>query len=158
MMVLGGALLFTHQRFDFRKKPKLGQELGDFLISSEGLQVLDRIISYSDINCLRLWYGDYHMKIIPSQHIGYYFHIGTENRFECELKDGSKVSHNFMVWNRNHETDLVKSIKYFYQNKILVFENGPKGRTFLGEDLSYEELQEFKSEYDLKTLGYKNIS
>ncbi len=56
-----------------------------------------------------------------------------------------------MILNNNHRTDLIKTLEYFYKAGLFVKE---AGRTYLGKDLSYEEIQEFKKKYGLKGNGY----
>ncbi|GHE55296.1 hypothetical protein GCM10011340_07530 [Roseivirga thermotolerans] len=54
-----------------------------------------------------------------------------------------------MQWGPASQQQLLKVLEKIYENGVPIKEY-MDGRTYLGENLSYEEIQAFKSKYSLK--------
>lgn len=154
LIFLGGMSLVCSRYLGIGEEPILGDYLGEIILEKDKVTILDSTFSIDEIKLFKIEFASYKKKRISCTHTLYYYLSGTENKITIHTKD-QKLSHNFMVLNRNHKTDIIETLAHYYEQGLFVREYGD-GRTYLGEQLDYEEIQTFKKKYNLKGTGYEN--
>jgi hypothetical protein len=73
---------------------------------------------------------------------------GTDNAIEFTYKNKNH-QYNFWIKSENHKEELRNVLKDWYLAKIKFKETFNKNKSFLLEDLNYDQIQAFKSQYQL---------
>lgn len=155
LLLLGFLGALTHPYFNTGEKPVLGEYLGELILSSNYIELANTKVYIDEIDDLKLEFSHFKNEKVYNRYSLFYYLSGTENQITLKTKNET-LSYNFMILNRNHKRDILEVLPYYYEHGIFVKEFG-NGRTYLGKDLSYEEIQEFKANYKLKGSGYNSI-
>jgi len=105
------------------------------------------VIKTSDINELKIEIG-YTKGYKHYSRYSYTIDSGTNSRLELTAK-GVKKSCNFQIYSDAQVKDLKNVLEELYLKGIFVREFYLGNRTYLLEELDYEDIQEFKKKYKL---------
>lgn len=145
IMVLSMAGMFVNTYKDWGKKEEEGKYEGEIILTSDQFTFNKEAINVSDVKDLKIMIG--YLKGHKHWHrYGYTVDSGTRNSIEFYSK-GVKKQYNFQLFSSKQVSDLKTVLEQLYIKRIFVKEFYLGERTYLLENLSYEEIQEFKRKY-----------
>jgi hypothetical protein len=132
---------------DYGKKELQGKYVGELILDpTEFLLNKERIVT-AEIEDMRIAIG--HPKGEKLWHrYGYTIASGTKSELELTVK-GIKRKYNFLWIDDSEKKNLLPVLEGLYKKRIFVREYFRGERTYLFEELSYEEIQEFKKKYNV---------
>ena len=146
---LVGASFISFARWaDYKQKPIAGKATGSLTITPDTIKINDQKFRLDELNDITIAFESYYKKKIPNAWSMFFLRSGTENYLSFRENDKLHKYH-FMQWGPAAQQQLLKVLEKIYQNGVPIKEY-MDGRTYLGESLSYEEIQIFKSKYNLK--------
>lgn len=155
LVILGFAIgMFYWLYKDWGKREPAGKHVGDLILTEEQF-ILDMVIvKTSEITALRIEIGlprgYFHWRLDGS---GYRRDSGTTSMLEL-TSNGQTYQLNFL-WDSDTRLESIKQIlKHFYSRGLFVKEFYRGARTYMMEELEYEEIQEFKKKYKLTGSSY----
>lgn len=154
LVAIGGLGAIGSFYFDIGEKPILGDYIGEIVLTEKDITLNGEKINILEVNGLNISFNTYQNQKIFHRY-GYYFLSGTENKISVKT-GGKEYNYNFLIYNRNHISDILSVLHFYYKEGLFVNEN-PGNRTYLGKDLSYEEIQDFKAKYKLEGTGYRKL-
>jgi hypothetical protein len=145
IMIISFIGIFIDFYKDWGKKEEEGKYAGDISITSdhfilgkekfETSEIKDLKIEISYIKGYKHWY-----------HYGYTVDSGTRSSLEFTI-NGVRKQYNFQIFSNKQISDLKLVLLGLYEKGIFVKEFYLGERTYLLENLSYEEIQDFKKRY-----------
>lgn len=146
---LVGAGFVGFARFaDYKQKPIAGKIIRSLTITPDVIVINDQKFRLDELDELTMHFESFNKKKEFSAWSFYYLRSGTENYLSFR-EQGNFHKYHFMQWGPAAQKQLLKVLEKIYESGVPIKEY-MDGRTYLGESLSYEEIQEFKSKYNLK--------
>tara|TARA_Y100000114_G_C11764078_1_gene332147 strand:+ start:23195 stop:23644 length:450 start_codon:yes stop_codon:yes gene_type:complete len=146
---LVGAGFISFARWaDYKQKPIAGRIIGSLTITPEFIALKNQKFKLDQLYELTIHFESFYKKKEYSAWSFYNLRSGTENYLSFQEK-GNLHKYHFMQWGPASQQKLLKVLEKIYENGVPIKEY-MDGRTYLGENLSYEEIQAFKSKYSLK--------
>ena len=140
-----GATIYLYK--DWGKKEPEGKYVGEIALTVDKFTFDKDNIETSEITELKIDIG--HSKGFKLwSRFGYTVSSGTNNQIDL-ITNGQKRSINFQLFSSLHLKELIQILEGLYLKGIFVKEFYLGKRTYLLKDLSYDEIQEFKSKYKL---------
>lgn len=132
---------------DWGKKEPEGKYVGELILTAEQFVIGKDIVDTSDINDLKIEIG--HPKGFKLWHrFGYTVASGTTSKIELTAH-GQKRQLNFQLFSDGQLRELKNVLEGLYKEGIFVKEFHLGNRTYLLQELDYEDIQEFKKKYQL---------
>lgn len=107
----------------------------------------DDVFALEDLENFKLFIIDYDGE--TSQGRGRFILNGTNNHFSFTYRNRT-ISSSFYITSEVQKDQFKILFKNWYNNKFSFSESSAAGRTYLLNQLNYNEIQEFKKQYDLK--------
>ncbi len=147
IMILTAIGTYIYLYKDWGKKEAEGKYVGKLILTSELFTLNDETINTSEVNELKIEIG--HTKGYKHWHrYGYTICSGTTSKLQISVK-GVKRSWNFQLLAQAQVKDLKGVLEELYDKGIFIKEYYLGNRTYLLEELNYEDIQEFKKKYKL---------
>jgi hypothetical protein len=148
LMLFSTGFLYYLLYRDWGKKEPEGKYVGELILSPDQFTIDKEVLLTSEINELRIEIG--HPKGFKMWHRhGYTISSGTTSRMEWTIK-GKKRHCNFQLYSNSQLKEIKQVLEQLYLKHIFVKEFHLGNRTYLLEELDYEEIQEFKKKYGLR--------
>ena len=148
IMALSMAGMFVNTYKDWGKKEEEGKYEGEIILTSDQFTFNKETINVSDVKDLKIMIG-YLKGHKHYHHYVYTVDSGTRSSIEF-YSNGIKKQYNFQLFSSKQVSDLKTVLEQLYTKRIFVKEFYLGERTYLLENLSYEEIQEFKKKYELR--------
>jgi hypothetical protein len=132
---------------DWGKKEEEGKYIGEIILTGDLFTLDKEIIKTSEIKNVKIEIG-YAKGYKHWHHYGYTIDSGTRSSIEFTI-NGKKKYYNFQVFSDRQIKDLKFVFTGLYEKGIFIKEYYLGERTYLFENLNYEEIQEFKKKYKL---------
>jgi hypothetical protein len=147
IMVLSTVGMYFNLYKDWGKKEEEGKYIGEIILT-EDIFTLDReTFKTTDIKNLKIEIG--YTKGYKHWHrYGYTIDSGTRSSLEFTIT-GLRRHYNFQIFSDRQVKDLKMVLEGLYEKGIFVKEFYLGERTYLLDNLDYEDIQEFKKKYKL---------
>lgn len=129
------------------KTEEQGKYIGEIILTGDLFTLNNEIVKTSDIDDLKIVIG-YPKGYKHWHRHGYTVESGTSSSLEFSMK-GLVRHYNFQIISDEDIKDLRKVLEELYIKGIFVKEFYQGERTYLLEELDYEDIQEFKKKYRL---------
>lgn len=140
-----GSMFYFYK--DWGKKEPEGKYVGELILSGDYFVIDKDTVNTSDIDDLKIEIG--HPKGFKLWHrFGYTVSSGATSKMELVVKS-YKRQFNFQLLSEGQLRDLKQILEKLYLKGIFVKEFYLGNRTYLLEELDYEDIQEFKRKYRL---------
>lgn len=147
IILMSAAGMYISLFKDWSWKEPEGKYIGEIILSGDTFILNKEEIKTSDIKALKLEIG--YTKGYKHYHRhGYIIDSGTNSKLELTAK-GIRRDCNFQIYSDAQVKDLKNVLEALYSKGIFVKEFYLGNRTYLLEELEYEEIQEFKRKYKL---------
>lgn len=132
---------------DWGKKEEAGKYIGEIILTSDLLTLNKEVFKTSDITDIKIEIS--HTKGHKHWHRhGYTVDCGTRSSLMFTV-NGTRKHYNFQIFSDRQVNDLKNVLLGLYQKGIFVKEFYLGERTYLLDNLDYEDIQEFKRKYKL---------
>lgn len=147
LMMVSVALMNYLLYRDWGKKEPEGKYVGDLILSPDQFIINKEVVLTSEVSEIKIELG--HPKGFKMWHLyGYTVSSGTTSKLEWVVK-GVKRHCNFQLYSDSQLKVIKLVLEQLYLKHIFVKEFHLGNRTYLLEDLGYEDIQEFKRKYGL---------
>jgi hypothetical protein len=146
-LLLSTVGIYSYLYRDWGKKEREGKYVGEIILTGDTFILNKETIKTSEISEMKIEIA-YTKGHKHWSKWGYTVDSGTNSRLELTVK-GKRSAYNFQLYTDGQIRDLKKVIEELYARRIFVKEFYLGERTYLLEELNYEEIQEFKKKYKL---------
>lgn len=147
IMLLSCVGMYVNLYKDWGKKEEEGKYIGEINLTADLFTLGKEVIKTSDIKDLKIEIGN--TKGHKNWHrYGYTVDSGTSSSLEFTV-NGIKRHCNFQIFSSKQVNDLKMVLEGLYERRIFIKEFYLSERTYLFENLDYEDIQEFKKKYKL---------
>jgi hypothetical protein len=143
-----GIMILGFARWAYYKEmPEEGNIIDELDLNSEFVKIGNEKYDFESIRNFGIRFNTYYKKKLPSVWSMYKLRSGTENEIWFNY-GAEKIREHFKIQGPFAQKVILEILKELYVKGISI-EEYADGRTYLGEELSYEEIQEFKKKYNL---------
>jgi len=147
LMFLSIIASYASRYKDWGKQERQGKFVGEIILTGDVFTLNGEKIDTSEIKDLKIEIG--HTKGYKEWHrYGYTVSCGTKSCISLTAR-GVKYVHNFGISSVDQLNDLKKVLENLYSRGVFVKEFYLGVRTYLFNDLGYEDIQKFKKKYRL---------
>jgi hypothetical protein len=146
-IILSIIAMFFSLYKDWGKKEEEGKFIGEIVLTGDLFTVGKETVKTSNMSNLKIEIG--HTKGYKHWYqYGYTVDSGTKSSLEFNV-NGVKSHYNFQIFSDRQLNDLKVVLEELYDKGIFVKEFYLGNRTYLLENLDYEDIQDFKKKYRL---------
>jgi hypothetical protein len=147
IMLLSVVGMYINLYKDWGKKEEEGKYIGEISFTADLFTLDKEVVKTSDIKDVKIQIG--YTKGHKHWHrYGYTVDSGTRSSLEFTI-NGVKRHYNFQIFSDRQVKDLKPVLEGLYERRIFVKEFYLGERTYLLDNLDYEDIQEFKKKYKL---------
>jgi hypothetical protein len=146
-MILSAIGMYYNLFKDWGRKEEEGKYIGEVILTGDLFTLDKEIVKTSEIKDVKIEIG--YAKGYKHWHrYGYTVDSGTRSSLEFTI-NGLKRHYNFQIFSDRQVKDLKAVLVGLYEKGIFVKEFYLGERTYLLDNLDYEDIQEFKKKYKL---------